>query len=145
MTDPTGAHTQTFVTTEYLAAGGTSVTVTSQDANYSYPIGSTFGPATASNVYGTFLAGRQALAKAYSKAPGFGPMPKVFPGPVIDYLRRLQPTSWYWLGQYAPFRNQALIRLESSSTLAGDISIVPGTGTTYEPAVDLGESGTPLE
>jgi N4-gp56 family major capsid protein len=145
LTDPTGLHTQTFVTTETLAAGGTSVTVTSQNANFSYPIGTTFGPSTASNVYGTFLAGRQAFAKAYSKAPGFGPMPKVFPGPVTDYLRRLQPTSWYWLGQYAPFRTAALIRLESSSTLAGDISIVPGTGTTYDPAVDLGESGTPLE
>lgn len=100
--------------------------------------------ASSGNVYGTFLAGRQALAKAYSKAPGFGAMPKVFPGPVTDYLRRLQPTSWYWLGQYGGFRSAALIRIESSSALAGDISTTPNTGTTYNPAVDEGESGSPL-
>jgi N4-gp56 family major capsid protein len=89
------------------------------------------------NVYGTFVAGRQSLAKAFSKAPGFGPMPHVFPGPVTDYLRRLQPTSWYWLGQYSPFRAAALIRIESESLLGGDISTTPGTGTTYDPAIDL--------
>ena len=89
------------------------------------------------NVYGVFIAGRQALAKAYSNAPGFGPMPHVFPGPVTDYLRRLQPTSWYWLGQYSAFRTAALIRIECESTLGGDISTTPGTGTTYDPAIDL--------
>lgn len=91
------------------------------------------------NVYGTFLAGRQALAKAFSKAPGFGSMPHVFPGPVTDYLRRLQPTSWYHLVQYGVFRNASLIRIESSSTLAGDISTTFGTATTYDPSDDLGE------
>ena len=101
--------------------------------------------AAGGNVYGTFLAGRQALAKAYSKAPGFGPNPHVFPGPVTDYLRRLQPTSWYHLVQYAPFRNASLIRIESSSALTGDISTTFGTGTTYNPAVDLGEQvGPPI-
>lgn len=96
------------------------------------------------NVYGTFLMGRQALAKAFSKAPGFGPMPHVFPGPVTDYLRRLQPTAWYWLGQFAPFRTASLIRIESSSLLTADISTTAGTGTTDEPAIDLGETGSPL-
>ena len=92
-----------------------------------------------SNVYGTFIMGRQALAKAFSKAPGFGPMPHVFPGPVTDYLRRLQPTSWFWLGQYAVFRQPSLIRIESASTLGSDISTTFGTATTYEPGSDLGE------
>ncbi|NNN07814.1 MAG: N4-gp56 family major capsid protein [Acidimicrobiaceae bacterium] len=96
------------------------------------------------NVYGTFITGRQALAKAYSKAPGFGPQPHVFPGPVTDYLRRLQPTSWYWLGQFGLFRQASVIRIESSSLLAGDISTTPGTGTAYDPAINLGESGSPL-
>ena len=96
------------------------------------------------NVYGSFIMGRQSLAKAFSKAPGYGPMPHVFPGPVTDYLRRLQPTSWYWLGQYASFRQAALIRIESSSSLGSDYSTTPGTGTTWGPAVNLGESGSPL-
>lgn len=101
------------------------------------------GSASAVNVYGTFIMGRQALAKAFSKAPGFGPTPHVFPGPVTDYLRRLQPTSWYWLGQYAVFRQAALIRIESASTLGGDISTTFGTATTYEPSADLGEQAGP--
>lgn len=100
--------------------------------------------ASAINVFGTFIVGRQGLAKAFSKAPGYGPRPRTFPGPVTDYLRRLQPTSWYWLGQYAPFRSAALIRIESASSLGGDFSTTPGTGTTFGPAIDLGESGTPL-
>ncbi len=95
------------------------------------------GGSGSTNVYGTFVAGRQSLAKAYSKAPGFGPMPHVFPGPVTDYLKRLQPTSWYWLGQYSQFRAAALIRIESESLLGGDISTTPGTGTTYNPAINL--------
>ncbi len=100
--------------------------------------------ATAGNVFGTFIMGRQSLAKAISRAPGFGPRPRTFPGPVTDYLRRLQPTSWYWLGAYAPFRTASLIRIESSSSLATDYSATPGTGTTYGPAINLGESGSPL-
>lgn len=96
------------------------------------------------NVFGTFCTGRQSLAKAYSKAPGFGPMPHIFPGPVTDYLRRLQPSAWYWLGQYGVFRQQAIIRIESYASLGGDYSTTPGTGTTYGPAIDLGESGSPL-
>ena len=95
------------------------------------------GGSASTNVYGTFITGRQALAKAFSKAPGFGPQPKVFPGPVTDYLRRLQPTSWYWLGQYGVFRQAALLRIESASTLGGDISTTPGTGTTFDPAINL--------
>ena len=72
-------------------------------------------------------------------------MPHVFPGPVTDYLRRLQPTSWYHLVQYGVFRNPSLIRIESSSTLAGDISTTFGTSTTYEPSDDLGEQvGPPI-
>lgn len=103
------------------------------------------GAASASaNAYGTFVMGRQSLAKAFSKAPGYGPMPHVFPGPVTDYLRRLQPTSWYWLGQYGTFRTAALIRIESSSSLATDYSTTVGTGTTWGPAVNLGEAGSPL-
>ena len=139
-----GSSTQTWVASAAAAAGATSISVTSATSNAAYPIGSTVGPTAPINVYGGFFSGRQSLAKAYSKAPGFGPMPKVFPGPVTDYLRRLQPTSWYWLGQYGTFRQAALIRIECSSSLGSDISTTPGTGTAYNPAIDLGESGSPL-
>ncbi len=72
---------------------------------------------TLTDVYGTLFMGRQALAKAWSKTDGNGPMPKVVPGPVTDTLRRFVPLGWYWFGQYARFREAAIRRLESSSSI----------------------------
>ena len=100
--------------------------------------------ASSTNVYGTIILGRQALAKAYSTIDGNGAFPHVVPGPITDRLRRFVPLGWYWLGAYGIFRQASLIRIESASLLGGDISTTPGTGTAYEPVLDLGESGSPL-
>ena len=72
---------------------------------------------TLTDVYATIVVGRQALAKAYSYTDGNGPMPKIVPGPVTDTLRRFVPLGWYWLGAYARFREAALRRIESSSSI----------------------------
>lgn len=69
------------------------------------------------NVYGALCLGRQALAKAYSYVDGNGPYPSVVPGPVTDHLRRFVPWGWYWLGNYAVFRQASLYRIESASAL----------------------------
>jgi hypothetical protein len=45
-----GTDTQIFVTSASVASGATSIPVTSQDANYSYPVGTTV-------VEGTYIAG----------------------------------------------------------------------------------------
>ena len=100
--------------------------------------------ASSTNVYGTIIIGRQALAKTHSMIDGNGAYPHVVPGPVTDRLRRFVPLGWYWLGAYGIFRQASVVRIESSSLLGGDISTTPGTGTTFDPAVDLGESGSPL-
>ena len=100
--------------------------------------------ASSTNVYGTMILGRQALAKTYSTLDGNGAFPHVVPGPITDRLRRFVPLGWYWLGAYGIFRQASIIRIESSSLLGGDISTTPGTGTTNNPAIDLGESGSPL-
>jgi len=100
--------------------------------------------ASSANVYGTMILGRQALAKTFSTIDGNGAYPHVVPGPITDRLRRFVPLGWYWLGAYGIFRQASIIRLESASLLGGDISTTPGTGTAFEPAVDLGESGSPL-
>jgi N4-gp56 family major capsid protein len=100
--------------------------------------------ASSTNVYGTLILGRQALAKAHSLVDGNGAFPHVVPGPITDRLRRFVPLGWYWLGAYGIFRQASVIRIESSSSLGGDISTTVGTGTTFEPAIDLGESGSPL-
>ena len=81
--------------------------------------------------------GRQALAKAYSMVDGNGAFPHVVPGPITDRLRRYVPLGWYWLGAYSIFRQASIMRIESTSTLGGDIN-----NAYYNPGVNLGESGT---
>ena len=75
---------------------------------------------------------------AHSYVDGNSAFPHVVPGPITDRLRRFVPMGWYWLGAYGIFRQASVIRIESSSLLGSDI------GTSYNPAIDLGESGSPL-
>jgi N4-gp56 family major capsid protein len=72
---------------------------------------------TLTDVYATLVLGRQGLAKAFSVSDGNGAFPKVIPGPVTDKLRRFVPMSWYWLGTYGRFREAAIRRIESASTI----------------------------
>ena len=72
------------------------------------------------DVYATHIMGRQALAKAHSIVDGNGPFPRVVRGPVVDVLSRFQPVGWYWLGGYARFREAALRRVESSSSIGAN-------------------------
>jgi len=72
------------------------------------------------DVYCTHIMGRQALAKAFSTQDGNGATPKVVRGNVTDYLMRLQPLGWYWLGGYGRFREASLRRIESSSSIGAN-------------------------
>ena len=72
------------------------------------------------DAYCTHIMGRQALAKAHSIVDGNGPFPRVVRGPVVDVLSRFQPVGWYWLGGYARFREAALRRVESSSSIGAN-------------------------
>ena len=81
------------------------------------PILDDAGATGTTNVYQTLVAGRQALAKAFSRAPGFGEDPSVVFGPVTDTLRRFHPVGWYHLVGHAIFRQAALQRIESSSSI----------------------------
>jgi len=73
------------------------------------------------DVYCTHIMGRQALAKAYSQIDGNGAFAKVVRGPVVDSLMRFNPIGWYWLGGYGRFREAALERIESSSSIAVNV------------------------
>ena len=75
------------------------------------------GSAGSVDVYCTHYLGAQALAKAYSMTDGNGPFPRIIEGPVVDALRRFNPTGWYWLGGYGRFREEALGRVESASSI----------------------------
>ena len=70
--------------------------------------------------YPTMICGRQALAKAFSRAPGFGENPGIVQGPVTDILRRFQPIGWYHLVGYRRFREKAIVRIESSSSIGAN-------------------------
>ena len=82
--------------------------------------GSSTGSSATIDVYCTHICGRQALAKAHSIVDGNGPFPRVVRGPVTDTLMRFQPIGWYWLGGYARFREAALRRVESSSSIGSN-------------------------
>jgi N4-gp56 family major capsid protein len=81
------------------------------------PILDDAGATSTTNVYQTLIAGRQALAKAFSRAPGFGEQPNVVFGPVTDTLRRFNPVGWYHLAGWGIFREECMRRIESSSSI----------------------------
>lgn len=70
---------------------------------------------TLTDVYITLFMGRQALAKVYGDETG--PLPKVVRGAVTDKLMRFHPIGWYWFGGYGRFREEALYRIETSSSI----------------------------
>ena len=72
------------------------------------------------DVYQTLICGRQGLAKAFSRAPGFSEEPSIVFGPVVDTLRRFNPVGWYHLVGYGRFREDALDRVESSSSIGAN-------------------------
>jgi N4-gp56 family major capsid protein len=72
---------------------------------------------TLTDVYATIFVGQEALAKAHSYVDGNGPYPKMVVTPVQDNLRRFLGFGWYWLGAYGRFREAAIRRVESSSSV----------------------------
>ena len=76
------------------------------------------GGSTTTDVYGTVIIGQQALAKAYSTM--YGENPSVVFGPVTDSLRRFQPVGWYSMCGYGRFREAAIRRIESASSIGSN-------------------------
>jgi N4-gp56 family major capsid protein len=68
--------------------------------------------ATSTKVYRTLLAGKQALAEAVASEP------HVVFGPVTDKLMRFRPIGWYGVLGWSRYREAALYRIESSSSIA---------------------------
>jgi N4-gp56 family major capsid protein len=68
--------------------------------------------ASSAKVYRTILAGQQALAEAVAEEP------HVVIGPVVDRLMRHRPMGWYGVLGFARYREEALYRIESGSSIA---------------------------
>lgn len=78
------------------------------------------GGVTTTDVYQTLIVGQKALAKRWSKQHGNGPQPQFVLGPQTDALRRHKTYGWKWLGGYGVHRQDALRRIESSSSLGAN-------------------------
>lgn len=72
------------------------------------------------DVYGTLIMGRQALAKAHSTAGGYGANPVLVDVPITDALRRFEGVGWKHFVGYAVFRQAALRRIESASSIGAN-------------------------
>ena len=68
--------------------------------------------ASSAKVYRTIIAGQQALAEAVAEEP------HVVIGPVVDKLMRHRPMGWYGVLGFARYREEALYRIESGSSIA---------------------------
>ena len=68
--------------------------------------------ASSAKVYRTIIAGQQALAEAVAEEP------HTVIGPVTDKLNRFRPIGWYGVLGFARFREEALYRVESGSSIA---------------------------
>lgn len=68
--------------------------------------------ASSARVYRTIIAGQQALAEATAVEPN------IVIGPVVDQLMRFRPVGWYSLQGWSIYRQAALYRIESGSSIA---------------------------
>ena len=68
--------------------------------------------ANSAKVYRTVIAGQQALAEAVAEEP------HIVIGPVVDRLMRHRPMGWYGVLGFGIYRNEALYRIESGSSIA---------------------------
>jgi N4-gp56 family major capsid protein len=68
--------------------------------------------ASSAKVYRTLICGQQALAEATAVEPG------VVIGNVVDKLMRQRPIGWYSLQGWSLYRQAAMYRIESGSSIA---------------------------
>lgn len=72
------------------------------------------------DVYGTLIMGQQACCKAFSTGEGYAANPVMVDVPVTDALRRFEGMGWKHLVGYSVFRQAALRRIESASSIGAN-------------------------
>jgi N4-gp56 family major capsid protein len=97
-----------------LATSGSTTTITVSIANTAAVTATTVVTVTPETpVYRTIVAGKQALAEAVAQEPN------VVIGPVTDKLLRFRPIGWYGVLGFSLYRQAALYRIETGSSIAG--------------------------
>jgi N4-gp56 family major capsid protein len=96
-----------------IEVGATTTTLTLSAANTGAVSATTVVTVTpVTRVFRTIVAGKQALAEAVAQEPG------VVIGPVTDRLMRFRPIGWYGVLGWSRYREAALYRIESGSSIA---------------------------
>ena len=107
----TGVGTSAKITA--LSTSGSTTTITVDVANSAAVTATTVVTVTpVTEVFSTLLCGKQALAEAVAQEPG------VVIGNVTDRLMRFRPIGWYGVLGFARYREAALYRIESGSSIA---------------------------
>jgi len=97
-----------------LATAGSTTTITVSIAHTAAVTATTVVTVTPETpVYRTIIAGKQALAEAVAQEPN------VVIGPVTDKLLRFRPIGWYGVLGFSLYRQAALYRIETGSSIAG--------------------------
>jgi len=96
-----------------ISTSGSTTTITVDTANTAAVTATTVVTVTpVTRVFRTILCGKQALAEAVSQEPG------VVIGPITDKLMRFRPIGWYGVLGWSRYREEALYRIESGSSIA---------------------------
>jgi N4-gp56 family major capsid protein len=96
-----------------IATTGSTTTITVDVANTAAVTATTVVTVTpVTRVFNTIICGQQAMAQAVAEEP------HVVIGPVVDKLMRHRPMGWYGVLGFARYREEALYRIESGSSIA---------------------------
>ncbi len=74
--------------------------------------GTTITVTPVTRVFSTLVCGKQALAEAVAQEPN------VVIGPITDKLMRFRPIGWYGVLGWNRYREEALYRIETGSSIA---------------------------
>ena len=95
-----------------ISVGALNTTFTVDVANSGTVGTNTLTVTPVTRVFSTLVCGKQALAEAVAQEPG------VIIGPVTDKLMRFRPIGWYGVLGWNRYREEALYRIETGSSIA---------------------------
>ena len=96
-----------------LSTTGSTTTITVDVANSAAVTATTVVTVTpVTRVFSTIVCGKQAMAQAVAEEP------HTVIGPVVDKLMRFRPMGWYGVLGFARYREEALYRIETGSSIA---------------------------
>ena len=109
-----------------ISTSGSTTTFTVDTANTAAVTATTVVTVTpVTRVFDTILCGQQALAEAVAEEP------HIVIGNVTDKLMRFRPMGWYGVLGFARYREEALYRIESGSSIAA-LQLIDSVGQTLE-------------